>query len=395
MFVLYVLYVICEVIYYLYSKHVTYKQLENIHYSELKSLIPYKTPFELYTYLLCYFTNEPDLNTFFTNAFFDKQTITIKNINNILSYCIITPNHNNNNMRLCQSFYINNIIKVIKPRLTILNDDTNTNTNWKSSIVMTNKLDIVHKPFAFYTFMYLIRRVFNFYMYTLGFTNIIDPATQLRVWIKHQPVATNKTPLVFIHGVGLGIVPYIGKIRKLSTDRTLIVPELPNMSYDLYKFPPPSNDTLVASLYNILIKQGIALIDIIGHSYGALILNIFQIRYPHMCNYKTYAEPMCFHIHQSSIANILYKLPSTRTYNILNYISWLFVFRDMYTQYIGKRGMFAEHGLLSNLDNKTHIILAKDDYIIPSYPIHKYITTYHPYVKITMVDGEHTTWIFI
>lgn len=385
-------YLLCEAIYYLYSKHVTYKQLENTHYSELKAVIPYVSSFDLYKHILSYFTNEHDMDANFSTMFLDKKSITVNNIKQFLSYHIfnIDPT-TTNNMRLWQSIYINSIIKVIKPRLSILNNDTNT--IWKSSVVMTNKLDIVHKPYAFYILMYFVRRVFNYYMYTLGFTNIIDPTTNLRLWIKYNNTVENKTPLVFIHGLGLGIIPYIGKICRLSINRILIVPELPNMSYDLYKFPPPSNDSIVVSLYNTLVKLGIGLVDIIGHSYGTMIMNIFQIRYPHMCNYKTYADPTCFHIHQSRIGNIFYKFPSTKKYNILDYMLWSFVFRDIYTQYSTKRGIFAEHGLLKNLDNKTHIILAKDDYVIPSFHIHKYITTHHPDVNITMVDGNHGTWI--
>lgn len=388
-------YLLCEAIYYLYSKHVTYKQLENTHYSELKSVVPYVSSFDLYKHILCYFTNEHDMDAYFTNVFFDKESITINNIKQFLSYQIFNIDPTTTNMRLWQSIYINSIIKVIKPRLSTLNNDTNkkTNTIWKSSMVMTTKLDIVHKPYTFYILMYFVRRVFNYYMYTLGFTNIIDPTTNLRLWIKYNNTVENKTPLVFIHGVGLGIIPYIGKICQLSINRILIVPELPNMSYDLYKFPPPSNESIVVSLYNTLVKLGIRLVDIIGHSHGSTMMNIFQIRYPHMCNYKTYAEPNCFCIHLPILANVGYKFPSTKKYNILDYILWSFVFRDMYVQYSVKRGIFAEHGLLKNLDNKTHIILAKDDYVIPSFHIHKYITAHHPDVNVTVVEGDHGVWM--
>ena len=392
-------YLLCEVVYYLYSKHVTYKQLENIHYSENRALIPYKSSFDIYKYLLRYFTNESDLNVFFTEVFLDNQSITINSIKKLLSYHIfnIDPN-TNKGIRLWQSIYINSIIKIIKPRVGILNNiNTITNTNKKSesesSLFLTNKLDIIHKPLAFYTIMYFIRRAFNFYMYTLGFTNIIDPSTQLRVWIKYNSCADNKVPVVLFHGLGFGIMPYIGKIRQLSTSRTLILPEYPNISHDLYKFPPPSNDTIVSSLYNTLIKWGINLVDTIGHSYGALIMNIFQIRYPHMCNHKTYAEPMCFNIHLGKCANTIYKFPSSLKYNIITYILWSFVFRDMSVQYIGKRDIFVEHTMAENFDNKTHIILAKRDYTIPSLHIHKYITTHHPDVNVTLTDGNHGTWL--
>jgi hypothetical protein len=72
---------------------------------------------------------------------------------------------------------------------------------------------------------------------------------------------------------------------------------------------------------------------------------------------------------------------------------WSFVFRDMYIQYVGKRGIFSEHDMIINLNNKTHIILAKDDYLIPSSHIYKYITTHHPDVNITMANGNHGAWL--
>jgi hypothetical protein len=319
---MFLIYIVCEAIYYLYSKHIIYKQLENIHYNDLNPVIPYKSTFKIYKYLLCYFKNDHDVNAFFNKAFLNKDSINIYNIKKVLSQIILNNEVcTNKGIRLCRNIYINHIINVIRPKLTILNNDTNT--QWDSSIVMTNKLDIVHKPLAFYIFTYIIRIVFNFYMYMIGFTYIIDSTTQLRVWIKYNKAADNKTPLVFFHGLGFGIIPYISKILQFSVDRkTLILPEYPNFSYDLYKFPPPSNDNIVSSLYNTLVKLDIDLVDTIGHSYGALVMNIFQVKYPHICDYKTYIEPMSFNIHVGEYATSAYKFPSTKEYNIIDYILW-------------------------------------------------------------------------
>jgi pimeloyl-ACP methyl ester carboxylesterase len=256
----------------------------------------------------------------------------------------------------------------------------------------TNKLTIIHKPFIFYALMFWIRIVVNYYIYRLGFTNIIDPATQLRVWIKHQPAATNKVPLVFIHGLGFGIVLYLWKIRSLSADRTLILPELPNVSYDLYTDVKPSADNIVVALYDVLIRQGVELVDLIGHSYGGTILNIFQIKYPHMCNYKTYIESPVFCIHQSHTAKIVYMKPTS--WSVRKYIMYLFIFSDTHVQYIIKRSMFADQGMIKNFDDKTTVILAKDDYLVPSYYIHRYITAHYPQVNAIMTAGDHGAYIF-
>jgi hypothetical protein len=169
----------------------------------------------------------------------------------------------------------------------------------------------------------------------------------------------------------------------MSVDRrTVIVPELPNISYDLYKCPPPSPVMISTSLYNILVKQNIELIDIIGHSYGTNILNIFQIQYPHMCNYKTYAEPACFNIHQTHIPTKMYARNK-----------YTYIYKDIYTQYILGRCIFYEHTIIKNFDDKTTIILAKDDTLIPSSCIQKYITTHYPQVRVEMIEGKHGAYL--
>lgn len=114
------------------------------------------------------------------------------------------------------------------------------------------------------------------------------------------------------------------------------------------------------------------------------------MKYPHMCNYKTYAEPVCFYIQQAQMSSITYNLSSS---SILEYLSYLFVYRDTYIQYINRRCMFMEHFLIKNLDDKTNIILAKEDSFVPSFHIYKYITRHYPHIKISMIDGGHGSYI--
>jgi len=318
--------------------------------------------------------------------------LTIENIKKLLSYHIYNTHPKDD---IVDDDRVNELVALIKGKLGSLirpNVHISDTNDFISYHFMTNRLNAVHKPFIFYTFMYLVRRVFNCYMYRLGFTNIVDPSTQLRVWIKHNSVGTNEMPFVFIHGFGFGIMPYIHKIQRLTVDRRIvIVPEFPNISYDLYKFPPPSSDKLSTSLYNILTKHSIELIDIAGHSFGGLILNTFQTKYPRMCNYKTYAESPVFCIHQSHIVNVIaIKLPFK---DIIKYIRTMIIYNDIYTQYFLNRCLFYENTLITNLDDKTTIILAKDDRLVPSYYICKYITTYYPQVSVEIIKGDHAAYI--
>ena len=392
---LFSVYLLFEFGYYLYCRFYIYNVLNNIDYNKNRQIITEELSAELYTMFKEYFTKEEDLVKFFTDAIPNKRLLTVENIKKLMAYHIYNR-HPNSDTDISEYDNLNEIIDIIRPKLgSLIQPDTFIND--KDTIISThyptNNLSIIHKPFVFYLLMYLIRRLTNFYMRRLGFMPIIDLRTQLTIWIKYNNSAVNKTPLVFIHGLGFGIVLYLFKIPTLFADReTVILPEFPNISYDLYKFPPPPADILVSAFYKILIGRGIELVDLIGHSYGGVILNTFQLKYPEMCNYKTYIESPAFCIQQSHTAKTLYMKPWP--IYIRKYIMYLFVISDTYVQYIAKRAMFSDQGIIKNLDEKTTVILAKDDYLVPSYYIHRYITLHYPQVKAIMTEGDHGTYIF-
>jgi pimeloyl-ACP methyl ester carboxylesterase len=391
-------YLLFEFGYYLYCRFYIYNVLNNIDYNQNRQVITEglsaELSAELYAMFKDYFTKEEDLVKFFTDAIPNKRLLTLENIKKLMSYHIYNR-HPDSNTDI-EYDNLNEILDIIKPKLgsLIQPDIYGNNTNdIISPHYQINKLSIIHKPAVFYLLMYLIRRLANFYMRMLGFTNITDVPTQLRVWIKTNKNAVNKTPLIFIHGLGFGIVLYLFKIPMLSVDReTVIIPELPNISYDLYKFPPVPIETIVSAFYDILVTKNIKLVDIIGHSYGGIILNIFQLRYPEMCNYKTYIESPVFCIQQSHTAKLIYTRQSP--IHIRKYIMYLLVLSDTYVQYTAKRDLFSEQGIIKNLDDKTTVILAKDDYLVPSYYIHRYITLNYPQVKAIMIEGDHGAYIF-
>ena len=382
-----------EVCYYMYNTYYTYKQLDNISYNTNRGILTDNMSVNMYNQFKQYFTNETNLTKFFTDSFLNKKSITLNNISKILSYHIfnIHPNTPPNLVKIHNTEYINNLLDIIKQKVELGTiNETDDETEAISGHYMINKLNILHKPYIFYTIMYIIRKIFNIYMYIKGYKYIIDPATNIKVWIKYNKL--DNIPLVFLHGFGMGILPYINKINNLSYNRTIIIPEIPNMSYDLYKMPPPSIDTIINVIYDILLKQNITQIDIMGHSFGTTILNAFQLKYPQMCNCKTYAEPVCFYIQQPQLTHIVYK--SYRlSYNFIKYLLYIFVFRDQYIQYITKRCMFAEQSLINHFDKKTTIILAKYDYLLPTASIYDYMRTYYPTVNLFMRDGGHGSWV--
>jgi len=241
-----------EVCYYMYNTYYTYKQLDNISYNTNRGILTDNMSVNMYNQFKQYFTNETNLTKFFTDSFFNKKSITLNNISKILSYHIYNI-HPNSHVKIQNTEHINNLLDIIKPKVELgtINEDDN-GTEVISGHYMINKLNIIHKPYIFYMIMYIIRKIFNIYMYIKGYKYIIDPATNIRVWIKYNKL--DNIPLVFLHGFGIGILPYINKINNLSYTRTIIIPEIPNISYDLYKMPPPSINTIIDVIYDILLR---------------------------------------------------------------------------------------------------------------------------------------------
>ena len=86
---------------------------------------------------------------------------------------------------------------------------------------------------------------------------------------------------------------------------------------------------------------------------------------------------------------------SRRPINIIGrQIAGLCPAKYRFEMFIGlKRCLFYENTLIKNLDDKTTIILAKDDRLVPSYYICKYITAYYPQVHIEIIKGDHAAYI--
>ena len=183
MLVLYI-YLLFEFGYYLYCHIFIYRALNNRCYTKNRCILSKEVSKDICAQFKEYIRNEDDLIKYLLDSFPNKDLITIENIKKVLLYHIynIDPCSNICDDGIIRDNSINEIVDIIKSRAGSLIQPY-TCTSKTSEIIsnhfMTNRLNILYKPCIFYVLIYLDRRVFNFYMYTLGFTNIIDPSTQL------------------------------------------------------------------------------------------------------------------------------------------------------------------------------------------------------------------------
>jgi pimeloyl-ACP methyl ester carboxylesterase len=136
-----------------------------------------------------------------------------------------------------------------------------------------------------------------------------------------QKPSTRYDPVVFLHGLGIGVAPYAEYVCSLPTDRPVVVPEWPNISYSWdargHQYPSPSeianflervtqtaametlgrdlrDEKIDASAPSIAAATKNTKCDVIAHSYGTVCLTHFRARFPGSVRRCVYIDPVCF-----------------------------------------------------------------------------------------------------
>ena len=213
----------------------------------------------------------------------------------------------------------------------------------------------------------------------------------MAIYIKK--IDDNRTPILFIHGLGMGSFAYLSFVKYLANEkRSSIIVELPNISFCEYIFPHPKIENIVDDIKFLLDNQKINKVSIIANSYGTHIQHLFNIRYSSMVHKNIYSDPTCFVINQSKFLPVRNnKGFCCHQYgeNLYKKIVFAFIFKDPIVDFILKRTCFLEHTLLHSLSKKDAIMLGSRDVIVPSKEIKEYLSLYHPEIKIIERNSEH------
>lgn len=115
-----------------------------------------------------------------------------------------------------------------------------------------------------------------------------SPSNLLSYWYlpaKTQlpPTDERYPPLLFLHGIGIGLLPYVAMLvgySKKHPETPIIVPEILSISFRLTR-PPLSQDEFVEALVSIFEFHNIQEYAVAGHSYGtALAAGIIRATKP-------------------------------------------------------------------------------------------------------------------
>lgn len=213
----------------------------------------------------------------------------------------------------------------------------------------------VHRPLLMYLMLYLVTSVFNvIFLQTIwGFTHAGVMASGV-VWggalemfentlqslkaaivVPHQKAETSsttatpsrdklisywyrsastekKSPLVFIHGIGAGVMCYAEFIHQLShSDRPIFLVELPYVAMRMVDKVPSAEET-VLEISEMLHRFGYDNAIFVSHSLGTGVASWVMNMAPEIVAGMIMIDPICFLLHYHNVAfNFVHRIPKT------------------------------------------------------------------------------------
>lgn len=225
--------------------------------------------------------------------------------------------------------------------------------------------------------------------------------------VKHEELPA----LVFVHGLGVGYLPYVGFVRDMMAQvensqnaflfgRSVLLLELHAASQ---RIAPPDllRDDFVSAVQSIFHQENITRPAMfLGHSYGSFALTWICKRAPELVSSLALLDPACLFLHYPNVLfSILYKQP----YNAFERAAHFVIREELFWNYHARRHFFwyANVLFLEDVTVPVLVVLSEDDIVVPVKPGKVYVEEYcetkktEHAVKLVYLNGcEHGGWLW-
>lgn len=179
-------------------------------------------------------------------------------------------------------------------------------------------------------------------------------------------------PAFFVHGVGIGLLPYLGLVRALmQRGEAVFLLEVPFISLKIDTDVPAAVDTARA-VGAILQLHGFGSAAFVGHSFGTVVLSWVWRYNPGCVAGLVLLDPVVVLLHSHHVLfNFLYRRP--RGWNILDYI-----FSEFFLSHGLRRHLFWYESILWPEELRLAsvpflAVCAAEDEIVPARDVHRYV----------------------
>lgn len=260
----------------------------------------------------------------------------------------------------------------------------------------------LHRPLFTYMLSSLLDHSSDVFIRICGFRRV--SVGTLRFWVREgrNPPSVDpwgkpppqEPPLVFVHGVGLGLVTYLPFLRVLfaqSTYRTVLLLELPHVSMKLSitSFPPIQT---IADLTEKAMQQlHLPAAQWVCHSLGTFVFAGINRLKPHLIDSCVLVDPVCFLLWEATtMNNFCYCIPTTP----LQIVQQYHVCRELLISWYFQRHFYFSDAVLLREDVPTRalVVISEDDNIYDTQRVRTYLREGNVEVKL-FPGTQHGAWL--
>mmetsp|Transcript_21694 Transcript_21694/g.45270 ORF Transcript_21694/g.45270 Transcript_21694/m.45270 type:complete len:758 (-) Transcript_21694:32-2305(-) len=200
-----------------------------------------------------------------------------------------------------------------------------------------------------------------------------DPGDEDDATGRCSSFSNEATPIVFVHGIGIGLIAYLGLVDKLAaTNRTVFLPEVSCVTGFRAWMGPSSvkSPAMVASTLTAMLgSHGYMKATFVGHSYGTSWLSFMAKWAPEAVDSLVFLDPICFSLHTSHLTRkFVYQRadPGNVAYLIRTDLMVHFTLQRAFPW--SRVALFQEE-----LPCKTAVFLSEKDCLVPSGAVWEYL----------------------
>ncbi|KAG0284090.1 hypothetical protein BGZ96_011537 [Linnemannia gamsii] len=230
------------------------------------------------------------------------------------------------------------------------------------------------------------------------------PPGDLAYWYRTPAKPQNPIPLVFIHGIGVGLVQYIHLVVALTfISRPLIMVEVPEVSNQLVQVDCMTPDETYFVIERILRIHKYTKATFLGHSLGTMLCAAVCRASPasspkSIVHGLILTDPICFLTHHSIAHNFAYRTPATASQLVMDLFaareigtSWFIMRRFCWTESVifpiawsrrNQKPMVCQGKLSPVLPQRTRVFLSRNDNLLDMKKVAEYLRT-----KVGLVEG--------
>ncbi|KAI9343589.1 hypothetical protein BDR26DRAFT_240972 [Obelidium mucronatum] len=277
------------------------------------------------------------------------------------------------------------------------------NMTISATMLNHNPVKAYPKPFLFYVVMKAFECVEFWALTCFGFDKLA--IGEITYWVRNSPNKTSvlknthHVPIVFIHGLGVGLLQYIHFVyclKSSQSSRTIFLVELPYVSMRFVEHVPSVEET-VAGIEGLLEFHGFQKAHIVGHSWGTAVVS-WMIKYSKYTVSSVLLDPIVFLPITPDLAfNFVHRRPghNTDTVRANEFIVHWLLSRELHISHVISRHYCWHHNLLwpDELPKYHHVVGSSQDMLINGQMLAKYLETNH--VEHTMFDVDHGSFLIM